>query len=70
MQLLYQVGGPRAARADECAGRLAAVAQGFVDALREGREFTGSDWTAVFAVAGAVAQALASGRSVVPEAPT
>jgi predicted dehydrogenase len=66
-QLLYRGERPRAVRTEERAGQLAAVAQEFVDALRDGRDLSASaeQWRDVFAVAGAVQHSLASGRAVV-----
>ena len=68
-QLVYRGGRPQAVRTDERAGLLAATADDFVDALRTGRDLSAgaAEWRAVFAVADAVAQSLASGRAVTPE---
>jgi hypothetical protein len=57
-------------RTEECAGQFAAIAQEFVDALRDGRDLTAasrSQWRAAFAVAEAVAKSLAAGEAVTPE---
>jgi predicted dehydrogenase len=69
VQLLYRGGRPEAVRTDERAGRLAAMAQKFVDALRTGRDMTAgaTDWRDVFAVADAVNRSLATGQAVTPE---
>ncbi|HJZ58130.1 MAG TPA: hypothetical protein VKE74_24525 [Gemmataceae bacterium] len=70
MQLVYRGGHPQAVRTEERAGRLAAMAQEFVDALRAGRDLTtpsGTAWRDVFAVADAVTRSLATGRAVTPE---
>ncbi len=68
MQLHYQGGPPQAVRTDERAAQFAAIAQEFVNALRDSRAVAASDWKAVFAVANAVSKALASGRAVALEA--
>lgn len=68
-QLLYRGGHPQAVRTEERAGQLAAIAQDFVDALREGRDPGGSaaDWQSAFAVADAVERSLATGLAVTLE---
>lgn len=69
-QLLYRGGHPQAVRTEERAGQFAAIAQEFVDALKQGRDLTAAftEWKRVFAVAEAVTKSLASGRAVAPEA--
>ena len=67
-QLLYRGGNAQAIRTDERAGQLAALAQEFVNALNEGRDFSANAWKDVFAVAEAVVKSLASGRAVALEA--
>jgi predicted dehydrogenase len=66
-QLVFRGGHPEAVQTEERAGQLAAIAQEFVDALRTGRDLmteNAASWRAVFAVAAAVEQSLATGRSV------
>jgi predicted dehydrogenase len=63
-QLVYRGGSPQALRTEEYSGQLAAVAQEFVDALRENRAFPAPNWKDAFEVAEAVAKALASERAV------
>ena len=67
-QLLYRGGRARAVRTDERAGQLAALAQEFVNALNEGRDFVASAWKDVFAVADAVTKSLALRGAVALEA--
>ncbi|MCI0700758.1 MAG: hypothetical protein L0241_06730 [Planctomycetia bacterium] len=68
MQLLYRGGFPQALRTEERAGQLAALAQEFVDALREGRDLsTSSEWKTVFAVADAVERSLELGKAIALE---
>ncbi len=69
-QLLYGGGRPLALRVSEGTTALAALAQEFVNAIRDDRECARSNWKAVFAVAGAATQSLASGRAIALEAPT
>jgi predicted dehydrogenase len=67
MQLLYRGGQPRAVRTEEGAGQLAAIAQEFVDTLRDVRDLTTASslqWSNAFAVADAVAKSLATRKSV------
>lgn len=69
-QLLYRGGHPQAVPTEERAGQFAALAQEFVNALRDGRD-NGADlaeWKRVFAVAAAAGKSLASGRAIAPEA--
>jgi hypothetical protein len=54
-------------RTDERAGQLAALAQEFVNTLKEGRDFSANVWKNVFAVAEAVGKSLASGSAVALE---
>jgi hypothetical protein len=66
-QLLYRGGRPQAVRTEERAGQLAAIAQEFVDALREKRDVMAASeaaWRDVFAVTDAVVKSLKSGRAV------
>jgi predicted dehydrogenase len=67
-QLLYRGGSVQAVRTDERAGQLAALAQEFVNALKEDRVLAEGAWKDVFAVAGAVERSIASGQAVAPEA--
>jgi predicted dehydrogenase len=70
VQLLYRGGRPLAVRTEERAGHFAAVAQEFVDALRDGRDLTTASslqWRNTFALADAVAESLATGEAVAPE---
>lgn len=66
-QLLYRGGTPQAIQTSEEPGHLAAVAQEFVNALREGRDLSANTnaWKDVFAVAESVKKSLASGRAEV-----
>jgi hypothetical protein len=69
-QLLYRGGQPRAVRTEERAGQFAAIAQEFVDALRDVRDLTTASslqWRNTFALADAVAESLATGKVVKPE---
>jgi predicted dehydrogenase len=65
-QLLYTGGRPRGVRTEEYAGQLGAMAQEFVDALREGRDLSAglTAWRDAFAVSEAARGSLASGRAV------
>ena len=66
-QLLYRGVHPHGIRTEETAAALAAIAQEFVDALRDMRELSTSmvnAWREVFVVAEAVQKSLASGRVV------
>lgn len=67
-QLLFRGGSAQAVRTDERTGQLAAIAQEFVNALKENRGLSEGAWKDVFVVADAVAQSLASGSAVVLEA--
>jgi predicted dehydrogenase len=69
VQLVYRGGHPQAMRTDERAGQLAAIAQDFVDAIRNRREPEGgaAGWRDVFTVADALGRSLASGQAVPPE---
>jgi predicted dehydrogenase len=66
-QLLYLGGTPQAIQTSEEPGHLAAIAQEFVNALREGRDLSANTnaWKDVFAVAESVKKSLASGRAEV-----
>jgi predicted dehydrogenase len=66
-QLLYRGGAPQAIQTGEEAGHLAAIAQDFVNALREDRDLSvhANAWKDVFAVADTVSKSLASGRAEV-----
>lgn len=70
-QLLYRGGRPLAVRAEEHAGQLAAIAQEFVDALRDGHDPTAGTgaWRDVFTVAAAVNHSIATKQAVTPEEP-
>jgi hypothetical protein len=63
--LLYGGARPRAARACEGVAALAALAQAFVTALRDGRTVEAGDWAAVHAVARAAESSLARGAAEV-----
>lgn len=69
-QLLYRGGGAQALRIEERAAQLAAMAQEFIDALRDGRDLNAGidDWRRVFAVVKVATKSLATGRAVTPEA--
>jgi predicted dehydrogenase len=67
-QLLYRGGNAQAIRTEERAVRLAALAQDFANALKEGRDLAASAWKDVFSVADAVQRSLASGNAVAGEA--
>jgi predicted dehydrogenase len=68
VQLVYRGGFPQAVRTEERAGQLAAVAQDFVDALREARDISNiAGWKDVFKVVTAVEHSLESGKAIVLE---
>jgi predicted dehydrogenase len=68
-QLLYRGGTPQAVRTEERTGLYAAIAQDFVNAIREGRDLSAgvSAWNDVFAVADAAVKSLAVKQAVAPE---
>ena len=67
-QLLYQGGAPRALRVDEGVTSWTALLQAFVDSLRnDAPAQSTADWHAVWNTAAAVAQALQTGQSIIPD---
>ncbi len=63
-QLLYRGGNPQAVRTDERAGQLAAIAQEFVDTLKQGRGLSEGAWPDVFALASAIEESLTTGQAI------